>query len=636
MYNQYFGLQRAPFKITPDTRMFFRGAGRGEILDALVYAVTSGEGIIKVVGEVGTGKTMICRMLEDCMPPNVELVYLANPSLSPEDILHAVALEMRIPLDPAVNRLQVLHALQARLLEKHANNEHVVVLVEEAQSMATVTMEEIRLLSNLETRQDKLLQIVLFGQPELDDKLTDPGIRQLRERITHSFYLEPFEAEDTREYVKFRLQQSGYRGRDAFRGAAYASIAQASKGLTRRINILADKALLAAFAEDTHDVGRRHVRIAIDDSQFNLLRRWGWPEVALGTGALMVAATVAWAAAGGAIGLETLGGDDVEAPGIEAAAAATAALPVADGASPPPAEPTDLATMTPDSVDLGVERPPKRSSLLRSPSIPVRRSKRWRRGSERPNRRGPWRSRCLRTTPASRSARTPGQPRAPLPSALPVSIARACRRPGSRRRSAWHSPIPCVGTRGAPDSGPSPHLDQNPNSDSDPTEPIELTASADAGVAVETHPPTVEPVEVMLPVASAVEPSSQDVAGGGSLETPDSDVLPPTNSLVSRRLEATQNWLEGASRSHYSIQLILTTVARHKNLEDFLGTPELAGDIDNVYVYETTINSRRWFGVLYREYPTYSAARQALEQLPPRLHQHGPFIRKVSDIQGQG
>ena len=118
MYNQYFGLQRAPFKITPDTRMFFRGAGRGEILDALVYAVTSGEGIIKVVGEVGTGKTMICRMLEDCMPPNVELVYLANPSLSPEDILHAVALEMRIPLDPAVNRFQVLHALQARLLAR--------------------------------------------------------------------------------------------------------------------------------------------------------------------------------------------------------------------------------------------------------------------------------------------------------------------------------------------------------------------------------------------------------------------------------------------------------------------------------------------------------------------------------------
>ena len=107
MYNQYFGLQRAPFKITPDTRMFFRGAGRGEILDALVYAVTSGEGIIKVVGEVGTGKTMICRMLEDCMPPNVELVYLANPSLSPEDILHAVALEMRIPLDPAVNRQEL-------------------------------------------------------------------------------------------------------------------------------------------------------------------------------------------------------------------------------------------------------------------------------------------------------------------------------------------------------------------------------------------------------------------------------------------------------------------------------------------------------------------------------------------------
>ena len=513
--------------------------------------------------------------------------------------------------------------------------------------MATVTMEEIRLLSNLETRQDKLLQIVLFGQPELDDKLTDPGIRQLRERITHSFYLEPFEAEDTREYVKFRLQQSGYRGRDAFRGAAYASIAQASKGLTRRINILADKALLAAFAEDTHDVGRRHVRIAIDDSQFNLRRRWGWPEVALGTGALMVAATVAWAAAGGAIGLETLGGDDVEAPGIEAAAAATAALPVADGASPPPAEPTDLATMTPDSVDLGVgagqaESVPdgasreaaetiEPASITVNPGPPVEALAAGERAAEPPgavavavlaNHTGEQVRQDSGATSSAATVSVTGVDSAGLsasgePTAVSLALSDSLRR-----------------DEGAPDSGPN--LDQNPNSDSDPTEPIELTASADAGVAVETHPPTVEPVEVMLPVASAVEPSSQDVAGGGSLETPDSDVLPPTNSLVSRRLEATQNWLEGASRSHYSIQLILTTVARHKNLEDFLGTPALAGDIDNVYVYETTINSRRWFGVLYREYPTYSAARQALEQLPPRLHQHGPFIRNVSDIQGQG
>ncbi|MEJ2089064.1 MAG: AAA family ATPase, partial [Gammaproteobacteria bacterium] len=295
MYNEHFGLKRSPFRITPDTKLFYPGGSRGEILEALIYAVTSGEGIVKVVGEVGSGKTMLCRMLEERLAGKVDIVYLANPSLSPEDTLHAIALEMKLDVDPEANRLQVMHALQQRLLEKHADNRQVVVFVEEAQSMPIATLEEIRLLSNLETNRDKLLQIVLFGQPELDENLGKAEIRQLNERITHSFYLQAFTPEQMREYVNFRMRAVGYRGPDIFRGGAYRRMAKASEGLTRRINILADKALLAAFAEDTFDVGKRHVKFAINESQFSRHRRWRLPEISLLSGLVLIAAALVWA-----------------------------------------------------------------------------------------------------------------------------------------------------------------------------------------------------------------------------------------------------------------------------------------------------------------------------------------------------
>jgi type II secretory pathway predicted ATPase ExeA len=292
MYNEHFGLQQAPFRITPDTRIFYPGGGRGEILDALVYAITSGEGIIKVVGEVGTGKTMLCRMLEERLPEQVDFVYLANPSLAPDDIIQAIALEMALEYPANANRLHIMHALQQRLLEKHAQNRQVVVFIEEAQSMPIETLEEIRLLSNLETKQEKLLQIVLFGQPELDEYLDQVNIRQLRERITHSFYLEPFGRNELQKYVNFRMRAAGYRGREAFRSNVYTGMERASEGLIRRINILADKALLAAYAEGVHDVSRKHVRKAIDDSQFEQRRRSRAPEAMMALGLVMVVISV--------------------------------------------------------------------------------------------------------------------------------------------------------------------------------------------------------------------------------------------------------------------------------------------------------------------------------------------------------
>ena len=268
MYYAHFGLKQPPFKITPNTEFFFSGGNRGAVLDALVYAITSGEGIVKVVGEVGSGKTMLCRMLETLLPESIERVYLANPSVAPEDILHAIAFELQLDLPPQADRLQVMQALQNHLIERHAQGRQVVIFVEEAQGMPLSTLEEIRLLSNLETKNDKLLQIVLFGQPELDTNLNQQHIRQLRERITHSFNLGPLGDHDIGDYLIYRLRTAGYFGPPLFTKRAVKRIAQASKGLVRRVNILADKALLAAFAENAYAITPKHINVAIRDSEF--------------------------------------------------------------------------------------------------------------------------------------------------------------------------------------------------------------------------------------------------------------------------------------------------------------------------------------------------------------------------------
>ncbi len=279
VYLGHFGLQQPPYKITPDTDLFFAGAERGAILDALLYAIISGDAITKVVGEVGSGKTMLCRMLEQKMPESVEIVFLANPSLSPENILHAIAFELDLPVSAEENRLKVMKTLQDYLLQRHAANRQVVVFVEEAQSMPLATLEEIRLLSNLETKQHKLLQVVLFGQPELDDALNATHVRQIKERITHSFYLPTLSRCELRDYLSYRLRLVGLRGSDIFTPWAIWLISYFSNGLMRRINIIADKAMLAAYANDSSVVGARDVIAAMRDSEFLTPNAWLRPMV---------------------------------------------------------------------------------------------------------------------------------------------------------------------------------------------------------------------------------------------------------------------------------------------------------------------------------------------------------------------
>lgn len=265
MYKDHFGLNEAPFRITPHTGRFFAGAQRGAMLEALCYAIQRDEGIVRVTGEVGTGKTMLCRMLLEQLPETVQTLYIANPSLTPEALLEVLRDELQVP---ACEPGRLLRSLEAALIERHAAGRKVVVIIDEAHAMPRESLEQIRLLSNLETRTHKLLQIALFGQPELNELLAEPGMRSLRERITNSFELKPLTQVDIAAYLDFRLRAAGYKGPALFADAHLSLLARASRGLTRRLNILADKALLAAFADNTHTITPAHIRAAVLDAQF--------------------------------------------------------------------------------------------------------------------------------------------------------------------------------------------------------------------------------------------------------------------------------------------------------------------------------------------------------------------------------
>ncbi len=349
LYLEHFGLSEPPFRITPHTDFFFDGADRGATLEALIYAILHDEGIVKVSGEVGSGKTMLCRVLMERLPAHVETIYLATPSLARDEILHAIADELDLKL-PDGRMTVVLRELQEQLIRLYAAGRRVVVLIDEAHVMPDETLEQVRLLANLESNRHKMLQIVLFGQPELDATVAKPNLRQLRDRITNSFRMRPLSETEVAKYVAFRMRAAGYRGPEVFSARAIKLIGRASSGLTRRINILSDKALLAAFTSNSHAITDRQVRAAIADSEFAATSRPRRP--ALYFGAALAAAVLAGAGIQWALSSRTASAPAaVSAPPPRTepapAASASSAAPVPGPAVPGPASPAMPAAPAP-------------------------------------------------------------------------------------------------------------------------------------------------------------------------------------------------------------------------------------------------------------------------------------------------
>jgi MSHA biogenesis protein MshM len=295
MYLKHFGLSEPPFRITPVTLFFFSGASRGEILDALIYSICEVEGIIKVSGEVGSGKTMLCRMLLEKLPAHIETIYLANPSLSREEMLYAIADGLGLNIKGERVGI-IMQNIQNKLEEKAREGKRIVVLVDEAHAMPPETLEELRLLYNLQVGNAKLLQIVLFGQPELNAKLDQPSMRQLKDRIVHHFHMQPLSRNILESYLMFRMRAAGYHGPNIFSPGAIKLIAGASDGLMRRVNILADKSLLSAFVEDTYYIKTQHVLAALRDSELGFARQLPVKKLLLGsaTAALVLFGLAVW------------------------------------------------------------------------------------------------------------------------------------------------------------------------------------------------------------------------------------------------------------------------------------------------------------------------------------------------------
>jgi len=293
MYQAFFGLREKPFALTPNTEFLVQLAPYQACLNLLRVALAEGEGFIKVTGEVGTGKTLLCRALLNALGgERYQLAYLPNPSLSPLGLRQALAHELRVNDADSLDAHALLEALNRRLIELAAAGKSTVLLIDEAQALPESTLEALRLLTNLETERSKLLQVVLFGQPELDATLARDEFRQLRQRITFSYRLRPLDVADTTRYVQERLSVAGYRGEPLFAPAAIKLLVRGSGGIPRLLNILAHKALMAAYGEGSRQVRAVHIKRALADSEGapplrSRYWRWGLAGAVMSLAALL-------------------------------------------------------------------------------------------------------------------------------------------------------------------------------------------------------------------------------------------------------------------------------------------------------------------------------------------------------------
>ena len=270
MYLEHFGLQEFPFSLTPNTDYFLNMASYHKAYNMLMVSIANREGFIKIVGEVGTGKTMLCRTVLNALeedPERYVTAYIANPVLSPKGLFLGFAEELGIEADSDIGHHSLLKRISKVLMQHAAEGRQVILFIDEAHAMPRKTLEALRLLTNLETEKSKLFQVVLFAQPELDDMLREKSLRQLLQRITFSYRLESLDRDATQRYVSHRMAKAGYNGPDVFSSKALDDLFAASKGIPRLVNILCHKALMVAYGRGERLVDRLHMLKAIEDTE---------------------------------------------------------------------------------------------------------------------------------------------------------------------------------------------------------------------------------------------------------------------------------------------------------------------------------------------------------------------------------
>lgn len=282
-YVRYFGLREPAFGITPDTSFFYACRATQEALNTLLVAMSNGEGFIKITGEVGTGKTLLCRKFLATLDAGWVSAYIPNPTLEPRGLLLALAEELGVPIDYNADQHRLLKSVTKCLLDLARLRKRVVLCMDECQAMPLETLEAVRLLTNLETEKRKLLHVVLFGQPELDRKLEDKSIRQLLQRISFHHRLSGLAKGEVGAYVAHRLAVAGYSGEKLFSDGAVSALHHGSRGVPRLVNMLAHKSLLLVFGEGGVRVERRHVKAAAQDTPAaERIRRSWWPSFRFG------------------------------------------------------------------------------------------------------------------------------------------------------------------------------------------------------------------------------------------------------------------------------------------------------------------------------------------------------------------
>ncbi|MGB5329932.1 MAG: AAA family ATPase [Gammaproteobacteria bacterium] len=574
MYEDYFGLERPPFKITPDTSLFYDGGKRGDILAALVYAIHRGEGIIKVVGEVGSGKTMLCRMLQLKLPDTVEIVYIANPSVSAEDILFVIAHELSLQVTKQASKHEVMHLLQDYLLQRHMENKQVVLFIEEAQGMPLDTLEEIRLLSNLETDENKLLQIILFGQPELDQNLSEQSIRQLRERITHNFELAALTQNEIHNYLNFRMREVGYTGPELINTAVAKKVEQHSEGLLRRINIIADKILLSAFAEGTHNLTSKHVTAAVNDSAFNQEPTRSKSRIFWWLGLLAVIALLFALYQSRAQWMATLA---VDLP------------PKQENAVKNDNPITDIA---PQAIETDLDKAQVDTTTDSDPEPTIEQ---------------------------------------PVAVAEVIQTEVAVQQENETLKQQDDAVVP------ADESAVQPVEVVVPEEVEAVVQPVEVVVQEEVKVVVQEENDMAQAEAINAPVEedrilqNALDQAASSVALATE-KSPAPGLTADYDRWLNAKLQQSRDWLSQANRNSVSIQVFVRSKSAVRELVYYLRN-EWPLDLSETYLYEVSTEDRSIYRVFYSEFDSLSRGRNQLERLPESVKRNSPYLHSVYRMQ---